>query len=401
MGAARALRYSRGRFPLLPHRARPLSASEIPAPGGRGADNFDLLRLLVSMLVLARHGLYRLHIDTPGWWHFFDFFPGVPIFFVVSGFLVSASFERNPDLLRYAGNRARRLFPGLWVCVALTILAATYFGFDFLHPAGLLWAATQLVGLIYTPDFLDAFGSGTYNGALWTIPVSLQFYVALPLIYLLLRKARSFDRGLLLLWLAALALALVFRPRIAAVEGGAEPLDLKLLRYSLVPHLYLFLMGMLLRRFRVHESPLLRGKALYWLAGYVTLMFLVPDSPVKLVFLPVLLSFVMLSVAFSAGGLTRGALRRHDISYGVFIYHGLVINVFVELGLTGSGLHLLAVALVTVVLALFSWHFIESPFLGRRTRVQSAVPAPRAPAAGGAAPHFDRTPSITREKNVR
>lgn len=355
--------------------APPLSARSPSAPGGPGLDNFDLLRLLVSVLVLVRHSLYHLDIERPVWWRFFEFFPGVPIFFVISGFLVSASFERNPDLLRYAGNRIRRLFPGLWTCVALTVAVAMYFGYDFLHPAGLLWGGTQLVALIYTPEFLESFGAGTYNGALWTIPVSLQFYVMLPLIYLLLRRTGSFDRGLVVLWGIGLVLALIFKPMIAAVEGAGEPLGLKLLRYSLVPHAYLFLLGMLLRRLKAHESPLIRGKALLWLAGYTALMFAIPDSPLKLVFLPVLLSFVMLSIAFSAGGLTRGVLRRHDISYGVFIYHGLVINIFVELGLTGSAFDVLGVAAVTGVIALVSWHFIERPFLKSRQAAPAAASA--------------------------
>lgn len=337
-------------------------------------DNFDILRLLVAVLVMVRHCMTRLEISKPDWWWFVDVFPGVPIFFVISGYLVAASWERSRDLRSYALSRGRRIFPGLWACVLATVAVAAWFGFDFLHGAGFIWLATQLVGLIYTPGFLDEFGSGSYNGALWTIPVSLQFYVMLPLIYLLLARRNETNRRFLVLWLVAAVLALVFRPMLQTGAGEVETLQMKLLRYSIVPHLYLFLLGLLLHRYRVREWSVIRGKALYWLVGYLAAMYLLPASDLKDVMQPVALAFVAMSLAYTAPGITRGALRGHDVSYGLFIYHGLVINVFVELGLQGSPAYAWGVAAITLVIAWLSWRFIESPFLARRRANVPAMP---------------------------
>lgn len=44
---------------------------------------------------------------------FIDLFPGVPIFFFISGFLISKSFEENSVLKEYALNRILRIYPGL------------------------------------------------------------------------------------------------------------------------------------------------------------------------------------------------------------------------------------------------------------------------------------------------
>lgn len=351
-----------------------MSASNATAPGLR-KDNFDLLRLLVSVLVMARHSMWRLDIDKPFWWWLIDILPGVPIFFVVSGFLVSASWERRAQLRSYAESRVRRIFPGLWLCVALTVVVAMSFGFDFLHPAGLAWGVTQMFGLIYTPGFLENFGSGTYNGALWTIPVSLQFYVLLPLAYLLLAKAGPLNRGLIALWAVGMVMALFLRPMIASMEGENEPLEVKLLRYSVLPHLYLFMSGILLQRYKVHQASFIRGKGLYWLAGYIALMYVTPDTPVRTVLQPLAVAVVALSLAYTGGGLMGNVLRNNDVSYGVFIFHGLVINTFVELGLTGSPVHALGVAAVTFVIALLSWRFVESPVLKRKNR-PAAAPLP-------------------------
>ncbi len=350
--------------------------SPVPASSSNAAlrNNFDVLRLLIAVLVLVRHCMSRLGIDKPDWWWFVDVFPGVPIFFVISGYLVAASWERSQSLRTYARSRIRRIFPGLWACVLATVVVALYFGFDFLHGPGVFWLGTQLVGLIYTPGFLDDFGSGTYNGALWTIPVSLQFYVMLPVLYLLLSRSAGANRRFVALWLLATALALVFRPMLDTGPDGTETLELKLLRYSIVPHFYLFMLGLLFHRLRIQDWTMIRGKALWWLGGYLAGMYFLPDAPLKDVMQPVALAFLAMSFAYTAPGFTRGALREHDVSYGLFIYHGLVINVFVELGLQGSAAYAWAVAAISLVVSWLSWRFIESPALGRRRALVPAIP---------------------------
>lgn len=40
-------------------------------------------------------------------------------FFAISGFLITASWVRNPRLREYFVARILRIFPGLWVCLAV------------------------------------------------------------------------------------------------------------------------------------------------------------------------------------------------------------------------------------------------------------------------------------------
>ena len=42
--------------------------------------------------------------------------------FAISGFLISASFERSHNLANYFRNRFLRIFPALWCVVLLTVL---------------------------------------------------------------------------------------------------------------------------------------------------------------------------------------------------------------------------------------------------------------------------------------
>jgi peptidoglycan/LPS O-acetylase OafA/YrhL len=68
-------------------------------------------------------------------------------------------------------------------------VTATLLGFQLADARGAMWFVAQLFGAIYTPASLREFGFGSYNGALWTIPIELQFYFLVPLVFLLLRRS--------------------------------------------------------------------------------------------------------------------------------------------------------------------------------------------------------------------
>ncbi|MDB6087467.1 MAG: hypothetical protein JWN85_251 [Gammaproteobacteria bacterium] len=117
-----------------------------------------------------------------------SWFPGVPVFFVVSGLLVSRSYERSPSLREYYRNRALRILPGLWVCLDASVAVICIAGVATLGPISsgdwlLWWAAQMTLFQQYQPAFLHNLGTGLFNGSLWTIPVELEFYLLLPLLY--------------------------------------------------------------------------------------------------------------------------------------------------------------------------------------------------------------------------
>lgn len=58
-----------------------------------------------------------------------------------------------------------------------------------------------------------------------------------------------------------------------------------------------------------------------------------------------------------------GFLKGNDVSYSVYIYHMLVINVMLELGYLGSYWHLMFMVVVVLLLAYLSWRYIEKPAL--------------------------------------
>lgn len=77
-------------------------------------NNFDMLRMLAALQVVVIHGIEHFKIPVPSLVTvILSLFPGVPIFFFISGFLITASLIRNPSLIYFFQNRFLRIFPGL------------------------------------------------------------------------------------------------------------------------------------------------------------------------------------------------------------------------------------------------------------------------------------------------
>lgn len=105
-----------------------------------------------------------------------------------------------------------------------------------------LWAATQLTTFqFYNPGFLRAFGVGVVNGALWSIPVEIQFYMVLPLC------ACLFRRGLLVS--AVLLLAAIFN--VAFFHYETDSFLSKLIGVSVGPYLVMIFIGVAFARFEL------------------------------------------------------------------------------------------------------------------------------------------------------
>lgn len=341
-------------------------------------NNFDLLRILAATQVLIVHSMHRLEIPIPLWLKPLEWFPGVPIFFVISGFLVSASFERQQQIGRYFKNRFLRIFPGLWVCVAVTAVLVLALGYRPAHLMDFLWLPLQFVGLIFTPHFLQQFGTGTYNGSLWTIPIELQFYLMLPLAYRARRASRQGNTGFLLIFALFTAVSFALFSFLPGFSTDTESSIEKLLRYSFIPSFYLFLLGVLLQRFHAYKSRLFVGKALYWVAAYLLLRLVFPsEQPSAATVLCYLtLGLTAISAAYTLPTLGEFLLRGQDISYGVYIYHGLLINLLAGLRMPGNPYQVAIVFLGAVTLASLSWRFVEKPFLRKKRKGKAVQPAP-------------------------
>ncbi len=360
-------------------------------------NNFDLIRLYAATQVAWHHALRHLQVDHASSLLFqaTRLFPGVPIFFFVSGFLISRSHENSSSLGNYARNRFLRIYPALIVCLCAALLAVAgtgYFRDHAVTATGLLaWLAAQsTVMQFYNPDFLRGFGVGALNGSLWTISVELQFYVLTPLLYAALRRLDPKR------WNLALASLIVFfallnRLYMALPTGAAIPLASKLIGVSFLPWFGFFLLGVIFQRNFERLHALLVGRGGVVVVGYaLAALFLTRVVGLETgneihPLLALLLAATVFSLAYTRPLLAQALLRRNDISYGIYIYHMPVINTLLYLGITGStGSVLLGLGLAFACAAL-SWILVEKPCLRRKRAALNPI-APDSEAGAEAGP---------------
>lgn len=336
-------------------------------------NNFDLIRLVAALQVVLGHASTHLGVEFGSFviWAV-KVFPGVPVFFFVSGFLISKSYENNLVKKEYAQNRILRIYPALIVCTFVTIISvglSGYFsreGTSFSSIAALVLGQTTFFQF-YNPDFMRSFGTGVLNGSLWTITVELQFYVLIPVLYWVLGMgSRSATIRLVLMILFFAGVNFFFN---GIGHAYQNELFYKLCRTSFVPWFYMFLVGVFFQKKFLFFDKHLRDRFWVILTLYLVTIFFMTTRlgwglgntlsfPIYL-----MLALLVFSAAYSIPFLSGRLLRGDDISYGVYIYHIPVINLFIYYGFVGKPVFIGAVVVLTVMVAAASWILVEKPSL--------------------------------------
>lgn len=347
-------------------------------------NNFDLIRLLAALQVAFLHVLHtltpELSTTTPA--QILEVFPGVPIFFFISGLLISRSYERTRTQGEYFRNRALRIFPALHVCVLLNILIIFATGYFQDIDASwtqiaVLYLAKTTIFQFYNPEFMRHFGDGVLNGSLWTICVELQFYLLTPILYRLFRFSTTHQR-ISNTWLIGLIIVSIICNR-ALYSLHSEYWDnnyWKLARVSFLPWIYMFLVGVFVQRnFGLFAKLLAHPYLLLSVPVYATYACAMRKYGLQMdnsfspaLFFPLVFSIFIL--AYSAPKLAKKLLNGNDISYGIYIYHVPIMNMFIFYNVIGKLGYTLATLCIASALALASWMLIEKPSL-RRKRLAS------------------------------
>jgi peptidoglycan/LPS O-acetylase OafA/YrhL len=207
--------------------------------------------------------------------------------------------------------------------------------------------------------------------------VELQFYAFVPLFCMLGKRLGGTGKLLTgLLFIVSFASYCVMDHQVNGPGGftGAA-MAFKLLHVTLVPHLWMFMLGIFLHRNFETLRAWLEGRFVWYLAAYALIVAalhtIVPFRSLfyYIGYLPsrALLALAVISAAYTARSLSTKLLRGTDISYGTYLYHSVVINVFVELGWLGSLHAVIWIFCVSIAIALASWHGIEKPALARKS----------------------------------
>jgi peptidoglycan/LPS O-acetylase OafA/YrhL len=243
----------------------------------------------------------------------------------------------------------------------ILVLASGYLHWrDLATPAFIFWTMAQLSFLqIYNAEFMRGFGVGVLNGSLWTVAVELQFYLLTPFLAWLTRWRRWSWWPIILFGMAANI----------ALNIGASGFFAKLFSVSFPPWFYMFALGAWLSTRPDLQNQLMRVKLGWLLGGYAAAGLLgtllgarVTGNEINPISY-LLLALLIFRLAYSRPQFSDRLLGRNDISYGVYIYHMPVLNLFLFFGLSGTLWSVVAASLISIVFAIASWHFIERPAL--------------------------------------
>ena len=346
----------------------PTFQDKMQAAGG-ATTGFDYLRIGLSVAVLGWHSIGLStgspELDAELWSGPFRFLPAsiIPVFFALSGFLVTGSLGRT-RLHQFVTLRFIRLIPALAVEIALSALLVGLVFTDlpssqYLTSAPFYAYFLNIVGDIhfYLPGvFENNPFPGMVNGQLWTIPFELECYLALVLLAVstMIRRRLAF-----VAIVAALSVAFTVRALTGPPISSVTHVPGRVLVVC-----FLAAVGLYLHRDRIPYS-----NTLGVISAVATAVFLQIPAASYLAAFPAAYLTVWL-------GLMRPpAIPFGDLSYGVYLFHWPIQQSIMHLvpGIQSPWLLMLASLPPSAACAWLSWTWIEKPVLVRKKPILAAV----------------------------
>lgn len=345
---------------------------------------FDFLRITLAIAVVTFHAMQYTGNPwlqtTPAWMIEYSV---VPMFFALSGFLVTASGLRL-SLRNFLLNRGLRIVPALAVEIFVSALvigpAVTTLNLKDYFTTTEFWTYfLNIFGYIHfnLPGVFQDHVLTFVNGALWTVPYEILCYVITS--FLIYFRMINDPKKVLVLTLGFLAIGVFFQ-----FSGLLPHLSLfaaKVVKFVFIKResqlLTAFLFGMLayqLRRYIPHSAALALGAAALCVAAAFVFDASETLKPTTRIVLLPALTYVTVYLGLTTIKLPA-FLTKGDYSYGLYLYHNpllqIVIGIFPGICLINfyGGVFTVLVTLpFAFMLAVVSWHFIEKPILSLRKK---------------------------------
>ncbi|HBC9049675.1 TPA: acyltransferase [Escherichia coli] len=318
-------------------------------------NSFDLIRHIAALSVLFSHQFALSGLPEPmiGLENLGTV--AVVIFFSISGFLITASWERSPTFSVYLSKRCYRIFPALIVCSFLMIYflvpVFTENGLSFVLSkdsviAFILYSCLQIKYAFVNNFSADYIYQNLLNGSLWTLKFEFLDYMIIAAV--LFNKKNTLTKSIVIL---AIAIALY------KMSGTIFPRDYYL--YKTVMMLIPFAAGSV-----IYTSGLTKHKN--WVLSLPISIAIIAASIFFHENASFLVGVSLLTIFIGTSIKDKVINGKFDISYGIYIYAFPIQQVMINESGLGFYTSMLASLSLTILMAILSWNLIEKRFIYRK-----------------------------------
>lgn len=323
---------------------------------------------------------------------------GVPLFFVLSGFLITGilwdSFDKPQWWKTFYIRRSLRIFPLYYLSILIVILSAIFFGdvHEALHNVWIYALYSQ--NFPFAAQRIQHLGSSVGLIAFWSLAVEEQFYLCWPF---LLRCTRTL-RQAKALCIALFVLAFLYR-----VYGSQPGHDAEILGDATLSRAGELAVGAWLA-LKLRGNPVEWSRFLRWvpiasilsLSGFIAVSVysgepetthravLVFGLPFIAIFYGCLICMAITENSWVQRAASVAFLRwMGAISYSLYVWHELLNVPVTKLSLAlaphagrdaGLALRFTVAAVVCVTVAQLSYRYFEMPFLRLKDRFPGSQP---------------------------
>ena len=324
---------------------------------------FDFIRYFFAFSLIIVHFCTATKTDQ------FWFVTGgtrVKAFFIITGFLVVYSYIRRNNLKDYFQKRARRILPAYVVNILFCFLVGAWLtDYRLADYFTSLQTYKYLLANLSFQNYIEPCLPGVFthnfmpflNASLWSMKVEVLFYLCVPLFIYAMKRW-----GKLQVIVCIFILSIIWNEAFDYLYYTTGKQIYNLLQHQLGGQMIYFFGGTTILLYFDWFCQQLK-----WLFPISVVLYILSSriGVWQLQYIePLTFATIIIGIAYYCHPLN--ILQRYDnISYGLYLYHFPVIQIFIHFGWHEKSLLLTFILafLTTTVISILSWKYIEKPLL--------------------------------------